>query len=161
MQSWLWQPYCSAVTLSVIASFSTESVPNIKSLLKLKKRWRIIFQSRHTNSSVWFGRFLRNYVFSFFLYWTIYIQYILLIKYYWQKSVVIYVLPLYYYYPKSFFSYCRYDAPTDASLPESYKKNSEKELLWLWCANNLVNINIIFKTSTWNSSSAYGLPTTW
>ena len=32
----------------------------------------------------------------------------------------------------------RYDAPDVASLPESYKKNSEKELLWLWCAHNLV-----------------------
>ena len=39
--------------------------------------------------------------------------------------------------------HCRYDAPTEASLPDSYKKNSEKELLWLWCANNLVTIVII------------------
>ena len=32
----------------------------------------------------------------------------------------------------------KYDAPEDPALPESYRKNSEKELLWLWCANNLV-----------------------
>ena len=32
----------------------------------------------------------------------------------------------------------KYDAPEASSLPESYKKNSEKELLWLWCAHNLV-----------------------
>ena len=32
----------------------------------------------------------------------------------------------------------RYDAPDEATLSESYKKNSEKELLWLWCAHNLV-----------------------
>jgi hypothetical protein len=32
----------------------------------------------------------------------------------------------------------RYDAPEEESLPESYKTNSEKELLWLWCAHNLV-----------------------
>ena len=32
----------------------------------------------------------------------------------------------------------KYDAPEEATLPESYKKNSEKELLWLWCAHNLV-----------------------
>ena len=32
----------------------------------------------------------------------------------------------------------KYDAPEDKELPESYKTNSEKELLWLWCANNLV-----------------------
>ena len=32
----------------------------------------------------------------------------------------------------------KYDAPEDTALPESYRKNSEKELLWLWCANNLV-----------------------
>ena len=32
----------------------------------------------------------------------------------------------------------KYDAPEEASLPESYKKNFEKELLWLWCAHNLV-----------------------
>ena len=32
----------------------------------------------------------------------------------------------------------KYDAPEDAALPESYRKNSEKEQLWLWCANNLV-----------------------
>ena len=57
---------------------------------------------------------------------------------------------LYYHYCYCYCTYyysfyLRYDAPTDASLPESYKKNSEKELLWLWCANNLVNIKIIFK----------------
>ena len=32
----------------------------------------------------------------------------------------------------------KYDAPEDTALPESYRRNSEKELLWLWCANNLV-----------------------
>ena len=32
----------------------------------------------------------------------------------------------------------KYDAPEDTALPESYRTNSEKELLWLWCANNLV-----------------------
>ena len=32
----------------------------------------------------------------------------------------------------------KYEAPEDTALPESYKTNSAKELLWLWCANNLV-----------------------
>ena len=32
----------------------------------------------------------------------------------------------------------KYDAPDASSLPESYRKNSEKELLWLWCANNML-----------------------
>ena len=34
----------------------------------------------------------------------------------------------------------RYDAPDESTLPESYKKNSEKEQLWLWCAHNLVTL---------------------
>ena len=32
----------------------------------------------------------------------------------------------------------KYDAPDSSSLPQSYRTNSPKELLWLWCANNLV-----------------------
>ena len=32
----------------------------------------------------------------------------------------------------------KYDAPEATTLPEAYKTNSEKELLWLWCAHNLV-----------------------
>ena len=31
----------------------------------------------------------------------------------------------------------KYDAPDVAELPESYRSNSEKEKLWLWCANNM------------------------
>ena len=34
----------------------------------------------------------------------------------------------------------RYDPPDAGSLPASYKTNSEKELLWLWCANNLIRL---------------------
>ena len=32
----------------------------------------------------------------------------------------------------------KYDPPDSSELPESYKTNSPKELLWLWCANNMV-----------------------
>ena len=32
----------------------------------------------------------------------------------------------------------KYDAPDVAELPESYRSNSEKEKLWLWCANNML-----------------------
>ena len=32
----------------------------------------------------------------------------------------------------------KYDPPDAKQLPESYRVNSEKEKLWLWCANNLV-----------------------
>ena len=32
----------------------------------------------------------------------------------------------------------KYDAPEMSSLPQSYRRNSEKELLWLWCANNML-----------------------
>ena len=32
----------------------------------------------------------------------------------------------------------KYDAPDVKELPESYRVNSEKEKLWLWCANNML-----------------------
>ena len=32
----------------------------------------------------------------------------------------------------------KYDAPDAASLPDSYRSNSEKEKLWLWCADNFI-----------------------
>ena len=31
----------------------------------------------------------------------------------------------------------KYDAPEVSELPESYRTNTEKEKLWLWCANNM------------------------
>ena len=32
----------------------------------------------------------------------------------------------------------RYEPPADETLSPSYRSNSEKELLWLWCARNMV-----------------------
>ena len=32
----------------------------------------------------------------------------------------------------------KYDAPDVKELPETYRVNSEKEKLWLWCANNML-----------------------
>ena len=32
----------------------------------------------------------------------------------------------------------KYDAPAEAELPATYRSNSDKERLWLWCANNML-----------------------
>ena len=32
----------------------------------------------------------------------------------------------------------KYDAPAEAELPATYRTNSDKERLWLWCANNML-----------------------